>query len=162
MSTVFGQGKESPVLQAGFDPGNAIIHTALQTPYLHPFTLYRVRLLPILLYTVKRTFMVQQTLITRTWVIPTYENNPLSTLSGGEVYSPLAAPKATRGEGEGDVFSRQKVRKCSLLSFPRRQESSLSKGFWTPAPRLPPSGTDFAGVTDWETFCEFIKFLKTY
>jgi hypothetical protein len=42
----------------------------------------------------------------------------------------------------------QEVRKRSFLPFPRRRESSLYKGFWTPA---------FAGVTAWETFYETIK-----
>jgi aspartyl-tRNA(Asn)/glutamyl-tRNA(Gln) amidotransferase subunit B len=47
----------------------------------------------------------------------------------------------------------QEVEKHSFVSFPRRRESSLLKGFWTPAS---------AGVTTEETFCEFINvgFLK--
>jgi hypothetical protein len=42
----------------------------------------------------------------------------------------------------------QKVKNRSFMSFPQRRESSLYKGFWTPA---------FAGVTAWGTFYEAIK-----
>jgi hypothetical protein len=42
----------------------------------------------------------------------------------------------------------QKVKNRSFMSFPQRRESSLYKGFWTPA---------FAGVTAWGTFYEAIN-----
>jgi len=57
-----------------------------------------------------------------------------------------------------DPFSMgpQKVKNRSILSFPRRRESSLFRRFWTPAPRLPPSGTGFAGVTAWRDSYESV------
>ena len=59
----------------------------------------------------------------------------------------------------------QKVEKHPFVSFPRRRESSLLKGFWTPA--SPSSVAELlrrtgAGVTTEETFYEIVNvgFLK--